>query len=76
VLAQTDDPLGTPSAQYLLYDGHGSTRQLVDDAAAIEDSFNYDAYGVMPAPATEIFGLIRARICNETCNRDALLAYY
>ena len=47
VLAQTDNPTGTPSVQYLLYDGHGSTRQLVDGSQAILDSFSYDAYGVM-----------------------------
>ena len=36
------------STQYLLYDGHGSTRQLLNsDGTAIDDSYSYDAYGVM-----------------------------
>jgi RHS repeat-associated protein len=47
-LAQTVD--GT--TQYLLYDGHGSTRQLAEydsgtDTISIADSFSYDAYGVL-----------------------------
>jgi len=36
--------------QYLLYDGHGSTRQLIDSTGTpggIVDSFSYDAYGIM-----------------------------
>lgn len=33
--------------EYLLYDGHGSTRQLADGAGAITDCYSYDAYGVM-----------------------------
>jgi RHS repeat-associated protein len=42
---------------YFLYDGHGSTRQLVQsDGTTITDSFSYDAYGVMlggnPAPGS------------------------
>ena len=45
VLAQatnTNDP------EYLLYDGHGSTRQLVaSDGTTINDSYSYDSYGVM-----------------------------
>jgi RHS repeat-associated protein len=45
VIAQTKD--GT--TQYLLYDGHGSTRQLADSTGAIitDQNFSYDAYGVM-----------------------------
>ena len=31
--------------EYLLYDGHGSTRQVVD-SSGISDVHNYDAYGV------------------------------
>jgi RHS repeat-associated protein len=33
--------------QYLLYDGHGSTRQLVDGSLTVIDAYNYDGYGVM-----------------------------
>ncbi len=45
VIAQTKD--GT--TQYLLYDGHGSTRQLAeyDTDVTIVDSFSYDGYGVL-----------------------------
>ena len=45
MLAQT---LNANSPQYLLYDGHGSTRQLAaSDGVTIDDSYSYDAYGVM-----------------------------
>jgi RHS repeat-associated protein len=33
------------SASYLLYDGHGSTRQLASGASHISNQYNYDAYG-------------------------------
>jgi len=33
--------------RYLLADGQGSTRQLVDSSAAVVDSFSYDGYGMM-----------------------------
>ncbi len=32
---------------YLLYDGHGSTRQLVNNSGVVSDCFSYDVYGVM-----------------------------
>ncbi len=39
---------GTTSvSKHLLYDGHGSTRQLVDASEGITDYYSYDAYGVM-----------------------------
>jgi RHS repeat-associated protein len=41
---------GTGNTEYLLYDGHGSTRQLAEYAAgtvSIVDSFSYDGYGVL-----------------------------
>jgi len=45
VLGQTFNA-GDP--KYLLYDGHGSTRQLVAaDGATVSDSYSYDAYGTM-----------------------------
>jgi len=45
VLAQI---VNANTPQYLLYDGHGSTRQIVaSDGSTIDDSFSYDAYGVM-----------------------------
>jgi RHS repeat-associated protein len=39
----------TGNTQYLLYDGHGSTRQLAEynTEVTIADSFSYDAYGVL-----------------------------
>ncbi|MHC5062140.1 MAG: RHS repeat-associated core domain-containing protein, partial [Planctomycetota bacterium] len=36
---------GTP--EYLLYDGHGSTRQLLNTDLTIADEYSYDGYGVM-----------------------------
>jgi len=33
--------------QWLLYDGQGSTRQLVNAANSVDDSYSYDAYGVL-----------------------------
>jgi len=39
--------LNDNSTQYLLYDGHGSTRQLVNTDLSIQDSYNYDGYGVL-----------------------------
>lgn len=43
VIAQTTD--GT--TEYLLYNGHGSTRQLADSSGSIVDSFSYDGYGIL-----------------------------
>ena len=42
----------TGDTQYLLYDGHGSTRQLVSDTGAVQDGYNYDGYGVMLGDST------------------------
>jgi RHS repeat-associated protein len=38
--------------KYLLYDGHGSTRQLAGPTQMIVDSYSYDAYGVMLGDST------------------------
>jgi RHS repeat-associated protein len=45
VIAQTVDG----NTQYLLYDGHGSTRQLAeyDGSVTVEHSYSYDGYGVL-----------------------------
>ena len=55
VIAQTTDN-GTTTTDYLLYDGHGSVRQLVDSTGTVIDSYSYDGYGVMlggnPTPAS------------------------
>ena len=39
----------TGNTQYLLYDGHGSTRQLAeyDGSVTVEHSYSYDGYGVL-----------------------------
>ena len=56
VIAQTDDTAAAGEATYLLYDGHGSTRQLMDGSLNVIDAYNYDGYGVMlggnPTPST------------------------
>jgi RHS repeat-associated protein len=46
ILAQA---IGSATPQYLLYDGHGSTRQLSDSDGDLitNESYSYDAYGVM-----------------------------
>ena len=33
--------------KYLLYDGHGSTRQLLNTDLTVAEAFSYDGYGVM-----------------------------
>jgi len=45
IIAQSTDG----NTQYLLYDGHGSTRQLAeyDGSVTIADSYSYDGYGVL-----------------------------
>ena len=47
--AMYDDSADTWTYQgphYLLYDGHGSTRQLADENENIDEVYAYDAYGV------------------------------
>jgi RHS repeat-associated protein len=43
-----DDVLGQSAGtnpSWLLYDGHGSTRQLLHSSGSVSKQFNYDAYG-------------------------------
>jgi len=51
VLSQTTSTYsgGWPTGitKYLLYDGHGSTRQLIDSGQNIGANYNYDAYGTL-----------------------------
>lgn len=47
VLAQ-----GVSSASYFLYDGHGSTRQLVNGSGDVSSRYNYDAYGLTLGTST------------------------
>jgi hypothetical protein len=57
-----DDVIGQVSSggtvSYLLYDGHGSTRQLSQPANTVVEQYNYDAFGVglslTNAPATTL----------------------
>lgn len=35
------------NVKHLLYDGHGSTRQLVNPDKSVHENYAYDAYGVM-----------------------------
>ncbi|MBN1126900.1 MAG: right-handed parallel beta-helix repeat-containing protein [Sedimentisphaerales bacterium] len=46
IISQTD---ASDNTEFFLYDGQGSTRQLVDDSdpVTVNDSYSYDAYGVM-----------------------------
>lgn len=52
VISQTKSTLSGTTwtanpTQYLLYDGHGSTRQLVNANLSIQDTYSYDGYGVL-----------------------------
>ena len=48
------DTWNAAGTQYLLYDGHGSTRQLADSTGAIVSGqeYSYDGYGVMLSDST------------------------
>jgi len=51
----------TDNPEYLLYDGHGSTRQTTDYTGSVTDSFSYDAYGVtLGSPASTSTNLLYA----------------
>jgi RHS repeat-associated protein len=39
----------TPTAHFYVYDGHGSVRSLTDAAAAVTDTYEYDAFGNLVA---------------------------
>ncbi len=61
VLAQDDNPLdGDTTPDTLLYDGQGSTRQLVNQAQTVIKAYSYDGYGNLlggnptAAPATNL----------------------
>ena len=47
VISQTKGTSPLPLTSYLLYDGHGSTRQLADATANITAQYSFDAYGHM-----------------------------
>ncbi len=46
-IAQYRSEAGLSAADYFLCDGHGSTRQLASEQGGLEDSFAYDAFGIM-----------------------------
>jgi RHS repeat-associated protein len=43
----TEKPGSGPYRKHLLYDGHGSTRQVMYHSGSIADTYSYDGYGVM-----------------------------
>jgi RHS repeat-associated protein len=45
IIGQSTSPSG--AGQYLLKDGHDSTRQLVSSLGTVTDYYGYDAYGIM-----------------------------
>jgi len=55
VLTQSKFDGTNTTTRHLLYDGQGSTRQLINSNSSIADSYSYDSYGVMlggnPTPA-------------------------
>jgi RHS repeat-associated protein len=73
------------TAQYLLYDGHGSTRQLLNHAYNVDgtgkpitsDSYSYDGYGVMLGSAANAENNAQARLlyCGEQYDKN-LSQYY
>ena len=44
VITQYENGTGS---EHLLYDGHGSTRQLADSDGTVAENYSYDGYGVM-----------------------------
>ena len=50
VLAQQAGTSATP--RFLLHDGQGSTRSLVDNGGTLLENYVYDAFGTLKAPAT------------------------
>ncbi|MCK4753253.1 MAG: hypothetical protein KAS75_07390 [Planctomycetes bacterium] len=76
VLAQATGT-GQTDIQYLLYDGHGSTRQLVaSDGTTVDDSFSYDAYGVMlGGNPTDTSGSTSLLYAGEQFDTNAQLYY-
>lgn len=69
VLAQSSGS----SASYLLYDGHGSTRQLVSSTLGVTSKYNYDAYGVTQGNSYNVSGT-SLRYCGE--QYDSTLQMY
>jgi RHS repeat-associated protein len=50
VLAQADGG----ASSYLLYDGHGSTRQMANNTGGVMSRYNYDGYGVTQTGTTTL----------------------
>ncbi|MEN6309506.1 MAG: RHS repeat-associated core domain-containing protein [Anaerohalosphaeraceae bacterium] len=63
--------------QYLLYDGHGSTRQLMNANLTVQDSYSYDGYGVMLGSAAGSANAAQTNLlyCGEQYD-SALSQYY
>ncbi|MEN6309508.1 MAG: Tox-REase-5 domain-containing protein [Anaerohalosphaeraceae bacterium] len=65
------------ATQYLLYDGHGSTRQLMNANLSVQDSYSYDGYGVMLGSAAGSANAAQTNLlyCGEQYD-SALSQYY
>jgi RHS repeat-associated protein len=66
VLAQAG---GVGDVSHLLYDGHGSTRQVIDNALAVASRYSYDAYGVRQENSYNTSGT-SLRYCGEQYDAD------
>jgi RHS repeat-associated protein len=72
-----DDVLGQTAgtaATWLLYDGHGSTRQLADASGAVSGRYNYDGYGSMLGTSTNGAPVTSMLYCGE--QYDSALGMY
>ena len=49
LIARTDFTAGSsvPATHYYCHDGHGSVRELTDEAGTVTDRYDYDAFGVL-----------------------------
>ncbi len=65
---------GSAAPQWLLYDGHGSTRQLSSSTGASSSRYNYDAYGVTLATSTSGAPATDLLYCGE--QYDSTLGMY
>jgi len=65
------------ATQYLLYDGHGSTRQLMNANLTVQDSYSYDGYGVMLGSTADSANAAQTNLlyCGEQYD-SALSQYY
>jgi len=75
VISQTRD--GSAAAtDYLLADGHGSTRQIATSDGVISDSYGYDAYGITLGGDPGAANPGKTKILHSGEQFDALLGQY